>query len=77
MCQGFQIGFNRNKVSLESATRNMQSAVAEPGVVDAYLAKEQEAARVVVPCPMHKGLSILAVLVSYRSLTSQDNEANC
>lgn len=55
MHQGFRIGFDCNKVSLKSASRNIQSAVAEPGVVDAYLAKEQEAARVVGPMSKAQG----------------------
>ena len=55
MRQGFRIGFDRDKVSLKSASRNMQSAFAEPGVIDAYLAKEREAKRVVGPLSNAQG----------------------
>ena len=49
MSQGFRIGFNQAFGHLKSAKRNMVSASAEPAVIEAYLAKERAAGRVVGP----------------------------
>ena len=49
MSQGFRIGFNRVFGHLKSAKRNMVSASAEPAVIEAYLAKERAAGRIVGP----------------------------
>ena len=48
---GFRIGFNPHTSSLKSATRNMQSALINPKVVEEYLAKERQAGRVIGPFP--------------------------
>ena len=47
MREGFRVGFERARVTLKSATKNMRSAAEEPDVVEAYLAKERGAGRII------------------------------
>jgi len=46
---GFRIGFSYSNHSLQSANKNMQSALEHPEVVDAYLAEELENNRLIGP----------------------------
>ena len=51
MCVGFCISFVSSLMRLQSTRRNMQFTEEEPAVVEAYLAKEWVAGRVVDPLP--------------------------
>lgn len=51
MTQGFQFGFDREGVTLESEKHNMHSAAEEPDVVWSYLQAERDVSRVLGPVP--------------------------
>ena len=64
MREGFRVGFNRESVLLKSATKNMRSATEEPDVVEAYLAKEHGAGRIIGPLQVPQSSSNTLVHIS-------------
>ena len=64
MREGFRIGFNRQACELKSVRRNMRSAEEFPEVVDAYLATETKAGRIIGPVSLPKPEGADAVHVS-------------